>query len=142
MIADGCTIRPDGRYLGLAVSADLVEAYDTSSTTESGPMEPGEQIVARGRHLGHLGACPILRRLLWPRHADRALRDLIPAVRRGLHNEQHLVNLIGEERVMRKSRAEAVLIFSLALLISTSAMAAPTKGDQERQEIRKMAQGS
>ena len=42
---------------------------------------------------------------------------------------------------MRKSRAEAVLIFSLALLISTSAMAAPTKVDQERQEIRKMAQG-
>jgi len=38
-------------------------------------------------------------------------------------------------------RAETLLIFSLMFLVSTPAVAASTKADQERQEIRKMAQG-
>jgi hypothetical protein len=41
--------------------------------------------------------------------------------------------------IMWKSKWVTLLVFSLALLVSTSIWAAPAKVDEERQEIRKMS---
>ena len=73
-------------------------------------MDPGEQIVARGRHPGErrldelatsaavpFSACAVLfssAGSIGPDRRDRAFRDLIPAVRRALHNERYLVHPI------------------------------------------------
>jgi len=56
-----------------------------------------------------------------------------------VENRQGRSTLIDEEAVMRNSKLVGFLTLSLALVLSASVVAAPTKVEQERQEIRKKA---